>query len=113
MATGIGTGDVTNIRINETLNLETATYKDVPLGGDAEDGVAYFSGQSGGSTYYNYAGIFSGTNLGAPITGTTGQTAAWNGEFRAFGSVAIPNRDFSLTVTFDAGGTSGTLDALY
>ena len=111
MATGIGTGDVTNIRINETLNLETATYKDVPLGGDAEDGVAYFSGQSGGSTYYNYAGIFSGTNLGAPITGTTGQTAAWNGEFRAFGSVAIPNKDFSLTVTFDAGGTSGTLDA--
>ena len=111
MATGIGTGDVTNIRINETLNLETATYKDVPLGGDAEDGVAYFSGQSGGSTYYNYAGIFSGTNLGAPITGTTGQTATWNGEFRAFGSVAIPNRDFSLTVTFDAGGTSGTLDA--
>ncbi|MCA8833627.1 MAG: hypothetical protein K8953_00955, partial [Proteobacteria bacterium] len=109
-ATGISTGDATNIASenNITLNLETATYNNVPLGGDAEDGFAYFTGNSDSGSYH-YAGIFSGTNLGAPITGTSGDTATWNGRISARGTFSM-DRDFTLTITFGASG--GTLTSL-
>ncbi|MGU9963510.1 MAG: hypothetical protein ACNYPD_05310 [Candidatus Halichondribacter symbioticus] len=93
-----------------TLDLATATYDNtddavgnpIALGGDAEDGVAYFSGQSGGSTYYNYAGIFSGTNLGAPLPAYVAESepiVVWNGKFGAQGSASIfPHKDFTLNV---------------
>ena len=92
------------------LNLKTATYDDVAFDGDAEDGVAFFRGVIGVNAY-NYAGIFSGTNLGAPITGTTGQTATWNGRIAGRGNLTVDS-DFNLTVTFGGtGDIAGTLTA--
>ena len=55
---------------------------------------------------YNYAGIFSGTDLGAPITDRAGTTAIWYGSFN---HTLNPSKDFALTVTFNKIG--GTLDA--
>ncbi|MCA8834016.1 MAG: hypothetical protein K8953_02925, partial [Proteobacteria bacterium] len=88
----------------QTLNLSTATFDGVALGGEGDDGVAFFQGQIN-STNYNYAGVFESTDLGRPPTNTAGTTAVWNGSFdHIFNST-----DFALTITFDTNG--GTLDA--
>ena len=93
------------------------------LGGDSADGVAFFKGQVGNNSYY-YAGILSGTDLGALRTETTG-TAQWNGIFQAIGrrvelgyngrNIAYANTnvytDFTLTVNFGAGEQAGTISA--
>ncbi len=99
----------------KSLNLETATFnisgtpdgEATPLGGDAEDGVATFYGRPAGQ--YNgldsgnkaYAGIFSTTDLGAPLTKPSDnepKTASWVGSFRRDSRLA---RDFVLEVNFD------------
>ena len=86
-----------------TLNLRDATYNSLPLGGDVEDGIAYFetfiAGKSGG-----YAGIFSGTNLGVPLTAYVAGTepiVVWYGKFGVEGSADIPDRDFTLNVNLE------------
>ena len=89
----------------QTLNLLTATFDGLPLDGESADGVAFFQGQING-TNYNYAGVFSGTDLGAPITDRAGTTAIWYGSFN---HTLNPSKDFALTVTFNKIG--GTLDA--
>ena len=89
----------------QTLNLATTTFDGLALGGEGDDGVVFFRGAIiGGGTNYNYAGVFEGTDLGMPLTDTTG-TAVWNGSFdHIFNST-----DFTLHITFDTNG--GTLDA--
>ncbi len=91
-----------------SLNLNTATFDGLELGRDkndedranaAADGVAFFRG----SNYTSYAGIFSGTDLGAPLDRPT--TAKWYGQFKGWRF----KTDFTLDVTFD--GTVGTVDA--
>ncbi len=104
---GIGNGTV------RTLNLATGDgYQD--LGGDAEDGVVFYSGLfMGNSVRYVYAGIFSGTDLGLPRTETSG-TAMWNGRFRADGVNRVHvgvNQNFILTVNFGAGNEAGQIEA--
>ena len=89
----------------QTLNLLTATFDGLPLDWEAADGVAFFQGQINGASY-NYAGIFSGTDLGAPITDTAGTKAIWYGSFN---HTLNPSKDFALTVIFNKIG--GTLDA--
>ena len=89
----------------QTLNLLTATFDGLPLDGESADGVAFFQGQING-TNYNYAGIFSGTDLGAPITDRAGTKAIWYGSFN---HTLNPSKDFALTVIFNKIG--GTLDA--
>ena len=89
----------------QTLNLLTATFDGLPLDGEAADGVAFFQGQIN-RTNYNYAGVFSGTDLGAPITDRAGTKAIWYG---SFDHTLNPSKDFALTVTFNKIG--GTLDA--
>ena len=86
-----------------TLNLQDATYNSLPLGGDVQDGIAYFetfiANKSGG-----YAGIFSGTNLGVPLTAYVAGTepiAVWYGKFGVEGSADIPDRDFTLNVNLE------------
>ena len=86
-----------------TLNLRDATYNSLPLGGDVEDGIAYFetfiANKSGG-----YAGIFSGTNLGVPLAAYVAGTepiAVWYGKFGVEGSADIPDRDFTLNVNLE------------
>ena len=85
-----------------TLNLRDATYNSLPLGGDVEDGMAFFetfiANKSGG-----YAGIFSGTNLGLPLTAYVAGTepiVVWYGKFGVEGSADILDRDFTLNVNF-------------
>ena len=86
-----------------TLNLRDATYNSLPLGGDVEDGIAYFetfiAGKSGG-----YAGIFSGTNLGVPLAAYVAGTepiVVWYGKFGVEGSADILDRDFTLNVNLE------------
>ncbi|MCA8834032.1 MAG: hypothetical protein K8953_03005, partial [Proteobacteria bacterium] len=107
-----------------SLNLATATFDGRKLGGDAADGVAFFRGfddipasqdpppheptytHTHAGLAHNYAGLYSGTNLGAPVSGTS--TASWNGRIRTIGYFKF-DMDFTLRVTFGADNT-GTLN---
>ncbi len=73
--------------------------------GNIFDGVTYLEGTG----RRIYAGLLLGTDLGAPVTGTTGTTAQWSGVFQSSVFTTTPRR-FALTVGFTADG--GTLDAL-
>ncbi len=98
-----------------SLDLSTAKFNisDTPhgrgtsLGGDVADGMAFFRGRNSGQ--YNdrhygnrwYTGIFSTTDLGAPLTKPSDnepKTASWVGSFRRVSRLA---RDFVLEVNFD------------
>ncbi|MGU9963671.1 MAG: hypothetical protein ACNYPD_06135 [Candidatus Halichondribacter symbioticus] len=104
---GATTVDFGSLRLNNgsnpvvrTLNLKDATYDDVPLGGDKEDGLAYFEARVGNADG-GYAGILSGTNLGAPLPAYVAESepvAVWKGKFGVGGSARIVNRDFNLNV---------------
>ena len=116
-ATGstLSTGDlrtpnnVGSITIN-TLNLSTAEYENNPLGGDAEDGVAFFQGYSDNGSDF-YAGIFDTTNLGPPITASDA-SATWRGQFQAINTTPV-NKNFTLDVIFgDATDAAGSVKAL-
>ena len=96
------TSSVGGIPLVRTLDFSAFSSGTIPLGLDADDGLAYFEGFFG-STYSHYAGIYASTDLGAPITESV--DAAWNGKIR-LGSVS---KDFTLAVTF--GGTTGTVNA--
>ncbi len=81
------------------------------LGGQSEDGVAFFGLKVGYGEFPYYAGILSGTDLGAPITGITGTVAIWSGVFQAIGGQGRAiKRNFDLTVTFTDSKT-GEIDA--
>ncbi len=104
-ASGVNKGDIVVDRYDSSLNLNTATFNRRALGGDAADGVAYFRGQvNGRGTLYYYSGIFSGTDLGAPITDLSG-TASWVGKFQSI--YHNVNRDFVLEVDY----TNKSVDA--
>ncbi|MCA8835166.1 MAG: hypothetical protein K8953_08790, partial [Proteobacteria bacterium] len=50
-----------------------------------------------------YAGLLSGTDLGAPVTGAAGTKAVWNGTLRAHtGLITNIDRALELTITFGA-----------
>ncbi len=96
------------------MNLAQARYDGAAIGGDLADGIDFFtlfhrtvpidnSGLSTGATTttrYHYAGILSGTDLGAPVA-TSGETAIWNGSFRTHNTNPV---DFQLTVGFGGEG---------
>ena len=53
----------------------------LPWAGMPTDGVGFFAaGRNGTGGVYSYAGVLSGTNLGAPLTDTIG-SAKWVGSF--------------------------------
>ncbi|MCA8833543.1 MAG: hypothetical protein K8953_00530, partial [Proteobacteria bacterium] len=87
---------------------DSLTYGDYPLGADATGGVAGFWQANGA---HRYAGLLSSTNVGAPIN-SIGQSGAWRGRFVVYRAISnlifTTHRDFTLNVTFDAGG-GGTL----
>ncbi|MGU9963769.1 MAG: hypothetical protein ACNYPD_06645 [Candidatus Halichondribacter symbioticus] len=88
-------GTITGTAVH--LNLATATYEDVALGGSATNGFTTFA-----STANNYyAGITSTTNLGKALERTTG-TGAWKGSFVAYEGGAATTTDFELMVEFAA-----------
>ncbi len=79
------------------------------MGGDRADGAAFFAaGRANDGGYYSYAGILSGTNLGAPLTDTEG-SAKWIGSYRFGGSFPT---DFVLNVSFGTGDGAGEIEAL-
>ena len=97
------------------LNFKTARFgrgSGVALGGDVTSGVAFFRGGRRGDSdhYYRYyAGILSGTDLGAPVTQTSG-TASWVGQLKSVWFES--NRDFVLEVTFgNTPGKAGSIRA--
>ena len=90
------------------LNLATATHGDVALGGDAADGVEFFHGFIGGfvGDQINYAGLLSGTDLGAPLVVEAGKTAEWKGHLLVIGYATLAlETDFMLTVDFSSNRT--------
>ncbi|MCA8833497.1 MAG: hypothetical protein K8953_00300, partial [Proteobacteria bacterium] len=87
-----------------TSNLADATFNGVALGGDAADGISYFAAAGGGK---RYAGVLSGTNLGAPLTDTQG-SAKWIGSFILEGSHPT---DFVLNISFGIGDGVGEVEA--
>ena len=111
-----------------TLNLRDATFNNVALGGDVADGVAFFKGWNGNgihpfgngpntprygnvlNRYRHFATILAGTDLGAPVTQTTG-TARWNGNFQAVDYDHYLNTDFTLEIAFGAGEYAGSVNA--
>ena len=96
-ATGIELGGGRSSAHGSLLNLANGDG-DQTLGGDAADGVTFLN---------NYAGVLSGTDLGAPRTETTG-TAEWNGRF---GTTTGVNKDFILTVKFGEGDQAGQIES--
>ncbi|MCA8834987.1 MAG: hypothetical protein K8953_07865, partial [Proteobacteria bacterium] len=107
---GAATVDFGSLRLSNNseplvrrLNLQDASHNNVPLGGDEEDGIAYFEARTSNNVDGGYAGIFSGTNLGAPLPAYVAEseaTAIWYGKFGVVGEVTITNQDFELNVNF-------------
>ncbi len=96
-ATRLDNGVLTTYR-SISLNLADATFGGAKIGGDAADGVAFFDGWNGNRWSRN-AGILSGTDLGAPLTQTSG-TAHWNGWFQSLGTWPV-SKDFVLDINFN------------
>ncbi len=113
-ATDLNNGGVTSFPYRDAynranLNLADATFNGVALGGDRADGVAFFAATTTRTgRVLKYAGILSGTNLGAPLTDTIG-TAKWIGSFRA---EFLSATDFVLNVSFGTGDGAGEIEAL-
>ncbi|MCA8835739.1 MAG: hypothetical protein K8953_11720, partial [Proteobacteria bacterium] len=102
---GIETPDGTylgGITLTIDFNYKTNTFEGAEFGGDAKDGLAYFRADGRG-----FAGILDTTNLGRPLTETTGKTT-WRGQLAFISSVETASRDFALTITFN--GTGGEID---
>ncbi len=91
------------------LTLGNAQYDNHAIGGNTASGVGFFTIsdpivekdekeqiKSITTTRYHYAGILSGTNLGAPLL-TTPRTAKWRGSFETYN---MNPTDFVLTVEF-------------
>ena len=122
---GSGLNEPTNVspccalgdgRARFALTFGNATYDGKPLGGagTAADGVAGFAttGPSSSRGHYRYAGLLSGTDLGAPISANT-PVGAWKGRFVGIrrgtsSSLFRTIRDFTLNVTYNGTG-GGTL----
>ncbi len=119
VGSGLDEGTAGVVHSRGGLNLATATFGGRKLGGKATNGVGFFRGFSTENPHYavsefkydrvikhyNYAGIYSNTNLGAPVSGTG--TALWNGRIRTIGYFQF-DTDFTLEVTFGDNNT-GTL----
>ncbi len=111
------------------MNLYNARYDGVAIGGDAVDGIDFYTVSTlsrtgsrkhlGGDrgientiirtvSRFHYAGILAGTDLGAPVS-TTDPTAIWNGSFRT--DDARYPVDFQLTVTFGTTNDTRTISA--
>ncbi|MCA8833498.1 MAG: hypothetical protein K8953_00305, partial [Proteobacteria bacterium] len=73
----------------------TATFKGTAFGEDAADGISWFWDSA---NTRGYAGILSGTDLGAPLVQSGAAQVKWHGHFRATGGLS---RDFLLEIDFD------------
>ena len=100
---------------NITLTLDSARYNGEPLGGagDEKDGYGLFydnTDDSNNRVYY--AGILADTDLGAPLTQTTG-SVTWYGQIQIIRDGALDTtsaHNFELEITF--GGTNGVAGSI-
>ncbi len=83
-------------------NLNQDSFDGRRIGGDINDGYAYFFGYIGETPQYDYVGILDSTHLGLPLKGDADTSVQWNGRGSSW-------RDFVLNITFDDNG--GRLDA--
>ena len=99
--------------IIESLTFFSATHGGVDLDGDPTDGVAYFYGSPVADEHYYYAGVLSGTNLGAPVSQDL-PVANWQGQIgwsSALGSSLPPEpMDFTLNINFADSTINGQVD---
>ncbi len=104
---------------NILLTLDSARYNGEPLGGsrDASDGVAAFfdDGETAGdATGVYYAGLLSGTDLGAPLTQASG-SVKWYGQISTIfsGFKNVNKKDFVLEITFgEKAGVDGSAGSI-
>nr|MCA8833736.1 hypothetical protein [Pseudomonadota bacterium] len=103
--TNISASGVTRRSFNR-LSLARTRDDGLRLGGAASNGVIYFNTSGSNS----YAGIYSGTNLGAHLGHRSSIPLKWNGVFGIAVGSANYIDDFTLTINTNAtGGTiSGT-----
>ena len=96
--------DSSNLNIENSptqtlVNLETAQYNSVNLGGHAADGFHYVVIDNGA-----FVGVADTTDLGLPLAAQP--TGTWNGAFVSIedSTGTVTTTDFSLTVTFGGAG---------
>ncbi len=91
------------------LSLATGSWRLGKLGGQAADGVAWYTGVNGGARYY-YSGITSRTDLGKPLAQKE-NSATWYGQLSARqnnGRAIVTNYgDITLAINFSV--TGGTI----
>ena len=80
------------------------------FGGQDDDGVMFFGGQRTDSTYRYYAGIYSSTDLGVPLTEAS-QNAVWRAWMRTSGKDP-KNEYFELEIDYTPKAI-GTLSAFF
>ncbi len=107
--TALATTD-TPVKANTTNHL-ALNDTEHGFGGEDDDGVMFFGGQRTDTSYRYYAGIYSSTNLGAPLTDVS-QNGVWQAWMRTSGKDP-KNEAFELTVNFDATTATGTLKAFF
>ena len=92
------------------LRLSTGSWRLSPLGGDAADGVAFYTGVRTDIGRRFYSGLISGTDLGKPLTGDEG-TATWYGQMstRQNNGRAIVTNYGDIQITLNFSGTGGTI----
>ena len=93
----------TSLPTKYNLNLSNAQFNNTPIGGDAEDGVIFFQEQIRGNIN-GYVGIYDRTDLGAPLTQTTG-TITWNGV------IGIDDDEYPTEFTITFTGAGGKIEA--
>ncbi len=76
------------------------------LGGDKADGLAFTRGERN-----SYAGIFSGTDLGPPITEPM-SSVKWDGKLNSYDN-PFKSHEFMLTINFNEGRQAGTINASF
>ncbi|MCA8835267.1 MAG: hypothetical protein K8953_09300, partial [Proteobacteria bacterium] len=102
---GLATTGAVDIVTNVTANLGT---------GNESDGYHYFVDRvaTGPFLHVPYAGLLSGTDLGAPITDeTSGTTTVWNGRLKAARSGTVAT-DAALELTITFGGLRGEMGSI-
>ena len=97
-----------------SLTLDSARYNGEPLGGagDASDGYGLLIDTVATNSFVVYAGLLADTDLGAPLTQTTG-SVTWYGQIQIFRHGTFDTtsaNDFELEITY--GGTNGVAGSI-
>ncbi|MCA8835705.1 MAG: hypothetical protein K8953_11550, partial [Proteobacteria bacterium] len=103
------TSETNGQKANATTTL-TLADTDHGFGGQAEDGLAFYGVIFNDNIRY-YAGIYSSTDVGLPLTNAS-QNGVWRAWMRTSGKDP-ENEAFELTVDFNATMSMGTLKAFF